>query len=124
MKSFFKFGTVGIANTGITIGVYTLLVNLGVNFIAANIFGYILGVLNSYYWNKNWVFKVDSKQNYNNVFIKFILVNLITLLINTIILYILVEYSHIHHLISQIFATGIGMVVNYSINKIWTFNNN
>ena len=69
-----KFGLVGILNTFITIGSYMLLVYLGINYLLANVIGYILGVINSFYWNKNWVFKVSSNQR--NIFMKFVIVNL------------------------------------------------
>lgn len=119
MKTFLKFGLVGVSNTLITILTYMLLVALGVNYILANILAYSLGVLNSYFWNKKWVFTVTSNQSFT--FLKFIFVNLITLALNTVCLFILVDYIEIHPFISQIVSTGLGMVVNFLANKKWTF---
>ena len=70
MKRFIKFGLIGVLNTLITISSYMLLVYLGVYYILANIIGYSLGIINSFYWNKNWVFQVSSKQR--NIFMKFV----------------------------------------------------
>jgi putative flippase GtrA len=120
MKRLLKFGTVGIFNTLITIGSFMLLLSVGVNYLLANIISYGLGVINSYYWNKNWVFEATSGQK--NLFLKFVVVNLITLLINTLSLYLLVNYLGIHPIIGQFISTGIGMVINYLLNKRWTFN--
>ena len=119
MKRFIKFGLIGVLNTLITISSYMLLVYLGVYYILANIIGYSLGIINSFYWNKNWVFQVNSKQR--NIFMKFVLVNLITLVINTLILYLLNHYLHIHPYLAQIIATGVGLVFNFFLNKKWTF---
>ena len=52
---------------------------------------------------------------------KFVVVNLITLVINTLILYILANYLDIHPYLAQIFATGFGLVINFFLNKKWTF---
>lgn len=119
MGKILKFGTVGIFNTLITIVSYTLLYELGVQYLVANIIAYFLGVLNSYYWNKNWVFQSTSK--HRKLFSKFIVVNLITLMFNTGSLYIFVDYLRFHPVIGQIISIGIGMVINFILNKKWTF---
>ncbi len=61
MEKFLKFGLVGIFNTLITIISYIILVKFGMNYLVANIISYLIGVANSYYWNKNWVFQSNSK---------------------------------------------------------------
>lgn len=120
MISFLKFGVVGVSNTLITIASFMLLVSLGVNYIGSNIASYSLGVINSYYWNKKWVFKHSSLQK--SIFLKFVIVNLITLGLNTLILYIAVQNFNMHPFAGQILSTIFGMGVNYLLNKRWTFN--
>lgn len=119
MKKFLKFGTVGIFNTLITIGFFALLVHLGMNYIAANITAYLIGMINSFFWNKNWVFQVQS--GHASLFIKFVLVNLITLGFNTLCLYMLVNNLQFHSSIAQIISTGFGLIINFGLNKKWTF---
>ena len=119
MKKFAKFGVVGILNTLITITTYMLFVYLGMNYIIANIISYGIGVINSFYWNKSWVFK--EKSNSINLFVKFVMVNLITLSCNTLILYGLVDSLSMHSILAQIFATGVGLGINFILNNIWTF---
>lgn len=119
MIQFLKFGIVGILNTLINIGVYIILVSLGFNYILSNIIGYTFGLLNSFFWNKNWVFKTNRNSKY--LFLKFLLINIITLGINTLILFLLVNNLHFNLILSQIVATGIGMVFNFILNKYWTF---
>ncbi len=120
MKRFLKFGTVGVFNTLITFVSFSMLVTIGLNYLIANIISYGLGVLNSYYWNKNWVF--NSIEETKRVLWKFIVVNVITLLVNTVTLYILVDYLKFYPIIGQLFSICIGMVMNYFFNKTWTFN--
>ncbi|NRD76688.1 GtrA family protein [Bacillus sp. BRMEA1] len=119
MKKFLKFGTVGIFNTLITIGFFSLFVHLGMNYIAANVVSYFIGMINSFFWNKNWVFQVQTGQL--SLFLKFMLVNLVTLGFNTACLYILVDHLQIQSILAQIFSTGFGLILNFGLNKKWTF---
>ena len=123
MKTFLKFGTVGVLNTGITIVSYMIFIFFGINYLLANIFAYGLGVINSYFWNRRWVFKETQKTNQQYVFVKFVLVNLLTLGITTGILFILVQYLYIQEIIAQVLATGVGLIFNFLLNKTWTFGN-
>ncbi|PFA20535.1 MULTISPECIES: GtrA family protein [Bacillus cereus group] len=120
MEKFLKFGLVGIFNTLITIISYIILVKFGVNYLIANIISYLIGVANSYYWNKNWVFQSNGRNL--SVFLKFLIVNLIVLAFNTLSLFILVDKLLYNEFIAQIFAIGIGMIMNFFLNKVWTFN--
>src|SRR5437763_3238355 len=94
IEKFLKFGVVGIINTLFTIGFYTLFIYLGMNYIIANILSYFIGMLNSFIWNKKWVFQVQSGNI--SIFVKFVIVNLITLSFNTLCLFILVNQLHFH----------------------------
>jgi putative flippase GtrA len=59
----FKYGVIGVMNTLITaISFYLLNTWLKVPYGPANIIGYVLGVINSFVWNRNWVFK--TKKNF------------------------------------------------------------
>jgi putative flippase GtrA len=59
----FKYGVIGVMNTLITaISFYLLNTWLKVPYGPANIIGYVLGVINSFIWNRNWVFK--TKKNF------------------------------------------------------------
>ena len=57
-----KYGVIGASNTIITaVAFYVLNTLLSVAYVPANAVGYVFGVLNSFVWNRNWVFK--TKQN-------------------------------------------------------------
>lgn len=58
---FVKFIMVGVLNTGLTlIIIYLCKSVLGINEYVSNLVGYVAGVINSFLWNKNWVFKVKN----------------------------------------------------------------
>lgn len=120
MEKFIKFGLVGVLNTGITIFSYAILVYVfKMYFILANIIAYFLGMINSYIWNKNWVFKV--KESHFLIYIKFVVVNIFVLGLNTLGLFILVDIYEINKMISQILVVGISTIINFLLTKLWTF---
>lgn len=51
-----KFVVVGLMNTAVTYVVYIALRALGVDIYAANLAGYVAGVVNSFVWSRRWVF--------------------------------------------------------------------
>ncbi|MDN3019016.1 GtrA family protein [Paenibacillus sp. BSR1-1] len=119
MTKFLKFGAVGIFNTLITIGSFTLFVYLGINYILANTLAYGLGTINSFFWNKNWVFQERSGNL--TLFVKFVIVNIVMLGFNTLTLYLLVDQFKIGSTAAQVFSTFLGMMINFLFNQKWTF---
>ena len=67
---FIKYALVGCLNTGITLFVIFVCKSLlDLNPYIANVLGYVAGLINSFLWNKTWVFK--SKNGYSKEAIKF-----------------------------------------------------
>ncbi len=54
---FIKFALVGVSNTLISEGVYAVLVFFKMHYLPASFFGFVLSVLNAYYWSNKYVFK-------------------------------------------------------------------
>ena len=59
---FIKFGFVGVSNTLISYITYIICINIGVHYLIASILGFIISVLNSYFWNSKYVFKQQNKE--------------------------------------------------------------
>ena len=117
---FIKFGLVGVLNTYINWIVFIILNMLGMYYIFSNIIAYSLSTLNSYIWNSKWVFKY-SGDDVKETTAKFIILNIIGLILNTCILYILVDIIGLNKIVSLIITTVIVMILNYFINKLWVF---
>jgi putative flippase GtrA len=123
MERFIKFGLIGVINTAITIISYSFFVYImDINYILANIIAYMLGMINSFIWNKNWVFRV--KESDLSIYLRFLIVNLAMLGFNTLGLFILVNTFQLNKLISQIAVVGLGMVINFFLTKTWAFAQN
>lgn len=57
---FIKFGLVGVSNTLVNYLVYVIFVALGAHYAVANLFGFLISVLNAYFWGSRFVFKEDE----------------------------------------------------------------
>ena len=117
---FIKFGMVGVINTLVNWIIFFILNALGMYYILANIIAYILGTVNSYLWNTLWVFKYKDKASTETT-IKFIILNLIGLGLNTGILYVLVDLCNLNKFIGLVTTTAIVMIINYIVNKLWVY---
>lgn len=118
-KQFIKFAIVGGSNTLINLIIYNILILFGINYIFSNIVGYFLGMLNGFVWSKNWVFK--SKDSTGKLFVKFVGVNLVSLGFSTISLLLLVHNLSLNKSMAQLLTTAFTVIINYILNKIWTF---
>ena len=69
---FIRYCIVGVLNTLVTLGVIYLCKSmLGWNLYVSNALGYIAGVTNSFFFNKQWTFK--SKGHYRREAVRFLL---------------------------------------------------
>lgn len=124
-KQFILFSIVGAGNTIITMLVLYLLNSvLGINYLLSSAIGYMCGVVNGYLWSTFLVFK---KQRTANNAIKFIIVNLIVLGVNTLLMYLFVDILGIDNVFklgalpAQAITICFTMVLNFTLNKFWTF---
>ncbi len=118
---FIKFALVGVMNTLLNWSIFFILTKVELYYIVANVIAYLIATIHSYFWNSIWVFKYNNGSKIKSS-IKFIVLNIIGLLINTIILYVLVDIFNINKLISLMLTTVIVMIINYVANKVWVFN--
>ena len=85
-----KYGVIGVLNTLITLVTFYLLnTRLGLSYGISNVTGYILGVINSFLWNRNWVFK--TKNNLKRELFLFVCGFLICLALQLCVSWILLE---------------------------------
>lgn len=120
IKQFLKFGIVGVSNTLISLGVYYLLYFMGVNYLIANTMGFIISVLNSYYWNNRYVFKKTQKGHLKPLIKTFMSYGL-TFILSTGLLFLMVNYLGISKVVAPIIAIIITIPINFFMNKLWAF---
>ncbi|GHV83438.1 sugar translocase [Spirochaetia bacterium] len=122
---FLKFGVVGLSNTLVSYGVYYVCVRFfDIHYIAANIIAFIIAVLNSFYWNKKFVFKgLSGKKEHFKALLKLYITNVFTgVFLSNALLFIEVELLGIDKYIAPLINIAAIMPVNYLISKYWAFN--
>ncbi len=121
LTQFVKFALVGLLNTAIHYGIFIALYELiGVYHLFASGIGFCFAMTNSYVINKRWTFK-SKGSNVRQEFIRFLIVNLISLSVNLGSMAVLVELFSIHPPVAQIVSIGLTLAVNFTGNRFWTF---
>ncbi|MDB5052534.1 MAG: hypothetical protein JWM44_584 [Bacilli bacterium] len=121
MLQFIKFNIVGLANTLLDYGVFTLLIWLGLeSIIMAQCISYGLGILNSYFLNKYWTFTQKDKIQPKQV-VRFLTLNCCGLLLSLGLLTLFTDQLHYKVLLAKLLATIATMLFNFAGNKLWVF---
>jgi putative flippase GtrA len=117
---FVKYGLVGILGTGLHFSVLICLVKLlGCNVVFSSTIGFIIVLIISYFLNKYWTF--NSSGHGLQEFIKYAVVSLIGLFLNTIIIYVCTYILELNYIIGQFCVVFIVPISNYFFNSMWSF---
>jgi putative flippase GtrA len=140
-----KYGIVGVLNTLLTMIVIWIMMHFVFKpaeggkissgaLSISNTVGYIVGLINSFIWNRLWTFK--SKNNWKHEFIRFVIAFLICFVIQLIFVNILYKYvitneSHLSFFrfeytvsaaeICQLIGIVTYTALNFILNKYFTF---
>ena len=117
---FIKFGLVGVSNAIVLLTVYYALLYVHVHYIIAYTIGFILSVLNAYFWNNQYVFKQARSTFWYKLF-KCYVSYVTTFVISTILLYLWVDILGISDKIAPIINICITTPINFVMNKLWAF---
>lgn len=121
VRQFVKFGIVGVTSTLLDWGAYFLLTRyLLIYYLIAKALSFVLGVTNSYVWNRRWTFRSNDPKKFHE-FSKFLVVALVGLGLNTLIMFIAVSRFHLSDIIGLIVSSVIVVCWNFLVNKLWTF---
>ena len=122
LVQFIKFGIVGISNTLLTaIIIWILLKELHCSDYFSNFAGYIIGLLNSFILNRKWTF--ESKTKVSVTVFKFIVTFAISYLFQLGNLYLLLHFTIIDPFYCQILSIVVYTLINFILNKHYTFKN-
>lgn len=118
-KQISRFIFVGILNTIVGYGAYFILLYFNIYYIFALLISHIIGVTNSFIWNKKWTFR--SEGNTRREGLKFSSVYGITFILNLFILTFFVEGLKLTPQTGQVVALGICTMISYFGHKYWSF---
>ena len=116
---FIKFALIGVLNTLVGYGIYYLLLCLKFHYLAALLISFLFAVLNSYFWNKYWVF--SSSHHFKKELPRFVIVYVATLAINIVFLPVFVELLKMDPRIAQLFFFIFLPIITFIGLKYWGF---
>lgn len=121
---FVKFGLVGVSNTLISYVTYLICISVGLNYLLAQVIGFIISVTNSFYWNNKYVFVSEEgkQRSWLYTYVKTVLSYAGTgLVLSSILLVLWVDILHIPQVIAPLINLLITIPLNFIINKLWAF---
>lgn len=122
LRQFIKFCMVGGMNATITLMVYYIFLFIDPDlYLLGNLFGYLAGIINAYFWNSHFVFH-QRKERRGKSFIRMVLCYVSTYFLQAALLYLLVDVLCMSNIISPVIAILVITPINYLINKMWAFN--
>lgn len=107
----------------ISIGSYWGCRAINLNIVASNIISWIIAVIAMYIMNKLFVFKTECN-NYKTLikeFFSFIVARILTLIVETLILYLGADIININDIIVKVIAQIVIIILNYLFSKLFIF---
>jgi putative flippase GtrA len=121
LHKFIKFGVVGFSGVFVDFGItYVFKEILGVQKYVSNAIGFMVAASSNYFLNRVWTFQ-STNPNVAVEYTEFILISFIGLIINTTILWLLVNKLRMNFYLSKIFAIGVVTLWNFGANVLITF---
>jgi putative flippase GtrA len=111
---FFRYvfvgGTAAVANIGMLVFCREI---FGWHYLVANLFGFMAGLVTNYALCKFFVFTGEISIPKAGEFFIYCIISAISLLIDTLLLWLFIQVFGIHYLAGKIIATGIGFLWNF-----------
>ncbi|PIR84918.1 hypothetical protein COU16_00155 [Candidatus Kaiserbacteria bacterium CG10_big_fil_rev_8_21_14_0_10_47_16] len=111
----------GIAATT-NVGILFLLVHFGdLHYLPASVLAYLLAIVVSFTLQKFWTFQDKPTHDVHTQFSRYIIVVVMNLLLNTAIMYILVDTFSVWYILAQIVATALVAITGYFAYRHFVF---
>ncbi len=117
-----KFMTVGVLNTAIDAAAYFALtrwLGLGSMLVLAKGIAYVIGMVNSFFWNRSWTF--GDNGNIWRAAGLFTLTHIAALAINAGTMALALDWLHLPEIIALGAATAASFIWNFVLNKLVVF---
>ena len=116
-----SFGLVGVVNTAVDLGVFSLgYYLLGLRIVVANIFSWAVAVTCSYFLNSKITFSIDSSRSLSlSNYLAFVVAQLAGFAANTTTVVIASHFVPV--LLGKLLAIGASFIVNFSLSHFVVF---
>lgn len=127
-KQFIAFFIIGILNTAIDMGLFTLLVVMNIHYAVAQLAAYLAGMTNSYLMNSAITFRSEGKaargaDGWRQRF-RFLVWNGAMLALSILLIGIAAELFGFMPLVAKAAVTAVIVFLNFYGSKKWVFANN
>ena len=120
-ETLFRYLAVGASGATVHLGTLWALVELaGLPVLVATTTGFVLAVISNFILNRLWTFR-SQERNVRLQFVRFWIVALWGMGINTGLMWVLVHLLMMRYLIAQVLTIGIVSMWNFFANTYWTF---
>jgi putative flippase GtrA len=124
LHQFARFFIIGVSNTLLDFSIYVVLTRFisffGTHIYLANTVSFVVASTWSYFANRTWTFKQKEKANAGEA-TKFYISTITAFILNTLALFTVVHLFRGHDLVGKIIGSGVSMIWNFSLNKLWVF---
>lgn len=123
-KELILYGIFGVGATAINIvAFYVLDTLIGCQLVFANVLAWVFAYVFAFVTNKSFVFesKVWKSLQAIKEFIDFFIARIVTLFIDTILMWLFVEIMFMNSLVAKVIVNVIVIVLNYVASKMWIF---
>lgn len=132
MIQFMKFGLVGVSNTIISYVTYVFFLFLfeskqwflKSDYLIAQMAGFVISVLWSFYWNNKYVFKLNEGEQrsiWKALLKTYVSYGFTGIILNNILLVLWVRVIGINKMLAPIINLIINIPINFFMNKLWAF---
>lgn len=118
-RNFILYCLIGVINTCVDLGVYTLLQYLGVHYLVANIISYHCGIVCSFLLNRMVNFKIKDKPMRR--FLSFYGISLVAVAVSEGLLYLFVSVMGLHSVVAKLISMVIIAICQFLFVKRFTF---
>lgn len=131
LMQFVKFALVGFSNVIVSYGIYLIFLYFfqtmgivpNIDYLVAQLIGYVLSIFWSFYWNRKYVFTggKDEAPWFAALLKSFISYSFTGVFLNSILSYLWVQIVGIPKVVAPIINLIINVPVNFIMNKFWAF---
>lgn len=94
---------------------------IGIWYLSAAVLSFTFAFIASFLLQKLWTFQDKSKESESKKLGLFLLIALFNLGVNTGLMYIFVDYAHLHYLLSQILTSALIAIYSFVMYKYLVF---